>query len=44
MDVLEGKGVPQDYKEAVRLFRLSAEQGHEQAQFNLEMIHGNSPN
>ena len=27
----EGKGVPQDYKEAIRLFSLSAEQGLDQA-------------
>ncbi len=30
-----GNGVPQDYKEAVDLFRKSAEQGHSDAQFNL---------
>jgi TPR repeat protein len=30
-----GKGVPQDYKEAVRLYRLAAEQGNTAAQFNL---------
>ena len=33
-----------DYKEAVKWYRLSAEQRHERAQFNLEMIYGNSPN
>jgi len=30
-----GLGVPQDYKEAVRLYRLSAEQGDAKAQLNL---------
>jgi TPR repeat protein len=30
-----GLGVAQDYKEAVKLYRKSAEQGHADAQFNL---------
>jgi uncharacterized protein len=30
-----GQGVPQDYKEAVRWYRLSAEQGNALAQYNL---------
>ena len=30
-----GDGVPQDYSEAMRWFRLAAEQGHAEAQFNL---------
>ena len=30
-----GQGVPQDYKEAVRWYRLAAEQGHAGAQVNL---------
>jgi len=30
-----GQGVPQDYKEAVKWYRLSAEQGDATAQFNL---------
>jgi len=30
-----GLGVPQDYKESVKLYRLSAEQGHASAQINL---------
>ena len=34
-----GKGVPQDYKEAVRLYRLSAEQGFAQAQHNLALMY-----
>ena len=33
-----GQGVPQDYKEAVRWYRLSAEQGDEGAQNHLETI------
>ena len=40
----EGLGVPQNYEEAVKWFLLAAEQRHEQAPFNLEMMHGNSPN
>ena len=31
----KGLGVPKDYKEAVRLFRRSEEQGYIKAQFNL---------
>ena len=31
----QGTGVPQDYKEAVRLYRLSAEQGLALGQYNL---------
>ncbi len=31
----EGQGVPQDYKEAIRLYRLSADQGFAKAQSNL---------
>ena len=34
-----GKGVPQDYKEAVRLYRLSAEQGYALAQYNLGLMY-----
>ena len=30
-----GRGVPQDHAEAVRWYRLAAEQGHAGAQFNL---------
>jgi uncharacterized protein len=30
-----GQGVPQDYNEAVKWFRLSAEQGDAEAQYNL---------
>ncbi|WP_244062436.1 tetratricopeptide repeat protein, partial [Aeromonas caviae] len=30
-----GKGVPQDYKQAVTWFRKAAEQGHAYAQFSL---------
>lgn len=32
---LKGKGVPQDYGEAFRLFLLSAEQGYAKSQYNL---------
>jgi len=31
----QGKGVPQDYKEAVRWYRVAAEQGDATAQYNL---------
>ena len=34
-----GDGVPQDYKEAVRLYRLAAEQGYARAQFNLGVMY-----
>ena len=36
-----GQGVPQDYKEAVRLYRLSAEQGFAEAQYNLGVMYYN---
>ena len=36
MDIYSvGQGVPQDYKEAVKWFRLAAEQGFANAQYNL---------
>ena len=35
----KGHGVPQDYKEAVRLYRLSAEQGFAKAQYNLGLMY-----
>jgi uncharacterized protein len=31
-----GEGVPQDYAEAIRLWKLAAEQGDEEAQYNLD--------
>ena len=34
-----GQGVPQDYKEAVRWYRLSAEQGNADAQYNLAKMY-----
>jgi uncharacterized protein len=34
-----GKGVPQDYKEAVKWYRLAAEQGYAHAQFNLGLMY-----
>ena len=46
----EGQGVPQDYKEAVKWWRLAAIQRYERAQYNLAMMHDdnldclNSPN
>ena len=36
----KGQGVPQDYKEAVKWYRLSAEQGDAVAQFNLGFMYG----
>ena len=35
----KGQGVPQDYKEAVKWYRLSAEQGYADAQYNLGQIY-----
>ena len=37
----DGLGVPQDDKEAVRLYRLSAEQGEASAQYNLGVMYDN---
>ena len=37
----EGLGVPQDYKEAVRLYTLAAKQGHAKAQYNLGLMYRN---
>ena len=34
-----GKGVPEDYKEAVKWWRKSAEQGYAQAQYNLGVMY-----
>jgi TPR repeat protein len=34
-----GRGVPQDFKEALRWFRLAAEQGDPAAQFNLGLMY-----
>ena len=34
-----GRGVPQDYAEAVKWYRLSAEQGRAQAPYNLGLMH-----
>ena len=36
-----GEGVPQDYKEAVKWYRLSAEQGDASAQYNLGLMYSN---
>ena len=35
----KGEGMPQNYKEAVRLYRSSAEQGFAKAQFNLALMY-----
>ena len=34
-----GEGVPQDYAEAMRWYRLAADQGHAAAQFNLGVMY-----
>ena len=39
---MEGEGVSQDNKEAVKWWRLSAGQRVEQAQFNLSLMHDDS--
>ena len=36
-----GQGVPQDYKGAIKWYRLAAEQGHAKAQSNLGSMYGN---
>jgi uncharacterized protein len=36
-----GKGVPQDYREAVKWYRLAAAQGNELAQVNLGVMYTN---
>ena len=36
-----GEGVPEDDKEAVKWYRLAAEQGHAQAQYNLGLMYAN---
>jgi uncharacterized protein len=35
-----GKGVPQNYKTAVKWYRLAAEQGHASSQYNLGVMYG----
>ena len=35
----EGKGVQQDYKEAAKWYRLAAEQGDVDAQYNLALVY-----
>ena len=34
-----GSGVPKDYAEAVKWYRMAAEQGHAKAQFNLAVMY-----
>jgi hypothetical protein len=36
---VEGKGVPQDYKEAVKWYRIAAEQEFAKAQYNLGVMY-----
>ena len=36
-----GEGVPQDYKEAVKWYRMSAEQGNARGQYNLGVMYYN---
>jgi hypothetical protein len=36
----DGEGVAQDYAEAVRLYRLAAEQGYARAQIDLGLMYG----
>jgi hypothetical protein len=38
-----GQGVPQDYKEAVKWYRLAADQGDAMAQFNLGLMYSGGP-
>ena len=40
----EGKGVAQDYEEATKWWRLAAEQGYANAQYNLALIYGEGIN
>ena len=37
----QGKGVPQDYAEAVKWYRMAAEQGYSVAQYNLGLMYAN---
>ena len=37
-----GEGVPEDHAEAVRWFRLAAEQGDAEAQYNLGLMYAKS--
>ena len=37
---VKGLGVPQDYKTAVKWYRLAAEQGHAKSQTNLGTMYG----
>ena len=39
--VRNGYGVPQDYAEAVKWYRLAAEQGYARAQYNLGVMYDN---
>ena len=35
----DGQGVPQDYAEAVKWYRIAAEQGHPSSQYNLGVMY-----
>ena len=39
--VRQWQGVPQDYEEAVKWYRLAAEQGYANAQYNLGLMYDN---
>jgi len=36
-----GKGTPQDYKQALKWYRIAAEQGHAKAQYSLAIMYDN---
>lgn len=36
---IHGQGVPKDFAKAAKLYRLSANQGHQKAQFQLGMLY-----
>ena len=38
---INGQGVPQDYEEAIKWYRLAAEQGYASAQYNLGVMYDN---
>ena len=39
----DGRGVPQNYAEALKWYRLAADQGHASAQFNLGLMYAQWP-
>ena len=38
--MIKGKGIPQDYQEALKYYHLAAGQGHTNAQASLGMMYG----